>query len=82
MPISVDIPSATPDTADEIEMLAPDVPRNSDAPSKEALELIQVVTDPTIMATDEAIRRRIPNVTPDAGRAVVAVEVVVVGCGA
>jgi hypothetical protein len=56
-------------------MPAPAVPKNSELPLKEALELIQVVTDPTIMATDDAMRKRIPSVTPGAGRAVGAVDV-------
>ena len=30
----------------------------------EELELIQVVTEPTMMATDDAMRSRSPNVTP------------------
>jgi hypothetical protein len=72
----VDIPWSTPDTVvDELKANPP----NLDPPVNEALEVIQVVTEPTITAMDEATTMNNPIVTPGAGRADGAV---VVGRGA
>src|SRR6516165_1973673 len=78
MPIRLDMPSVTPETAVETVGLDPPLRPNSTPPPNEELELIQVVTDPTIMARAETIRSRVPSVTPGAGRTACGV----VGCGA
>ena len=73
------MPASTPDDAVDTVWPTPEIPPSTEFPPNEELELTQVVTEPTIMATAESTRSRRPNVTPGASRAT---EVVDVGCGA